>query len=282
MDGNQSVHTSGNTCNCENCGGTHHGAWGHPQVRVALIGALAALALWGVVEAATGIQAFRYIGSGIAPTNTISISGSGKIFAVPDTATFSFTIIETGKDVGTAQTKVATKMDAIISYLTSAGIEERDVKTVGYNAYPKYDEKACVVGSPCPSSREIIGYEVSESVTVKVRDTEEAGAVLSNVGDRGVSNVSGLSFTVDDEELLTREAREKAIADAQGKAEALAQDLGVSLIRVVGYYDNGGTPSPMYAYGRGGAEDAKLSQVANVQVGENEIIANVTITYEIR
>lgn len=261
-----------------------HGALAHPHVRLALIFALAALALWGVVEAASGVQAFRYIGSGIAPTNTISVSGTGKIFAVPDTANFSFSVIETGASVAAAQAKVSAKMDDIVEYLKEAGIEDRDIKTVSYNAYPKYDEKACVVGQPCPSSREIIGYEVSETVSVKVRDTEQAGAVLSNVGDRGVSNVSSLSFTVDDQEALIRDAREKAIRDAQGKADELAKDLGVSLVRVVGFYDNGGGgPIPYYGYGKAGEEAVRLSaDAANIQVGENEIISNVSISYEIR
>lgn len=289
------------TSKCETCGcmdgscsscaaGEHHGMMGmgmwHRKgpVRLAMLFVLIALGIWASVAAISGIMSLRYIGSGITPSNTINVTGSGKIFAVPDTATFSFTIKETGKDVGTAQKLVTTKMNDITAYLKSVGTADRDIQTTSYDATPKYDQSSCGYGAPCPTPK-IIGYDVSETVSVKVRDTEKAGDVLSNVGGRGVSYVSGLSFTVDDQELLQQNAREKAITDARAKAEALARDLGVTLVRVVGFYDNSGGPI-MYASksvsmdsGMGGAVPPTP---ANIQVGENTITSTVSVTYEIR
>ena len=256
------------------------------SVRYALIAALAMLALWAGVEAISGMKAYGYIGSGINPTNTISVQGEGKVFSVPDTAQFSFTISETDSDVASAQETVNKKADDIIGYLKSeAGVEDRDIKTESYNASPKYEYTDCPISSSsCTRSSKIVGYTVSETVSVKVRNTDKAGDVLSNVGSRGVSNVSGLSFVVDDEKLLMEQARGKAITEAQGRAEQLAKDLGVSLVRVVGYYENS---SPYYskAYGMGGdvaLESAAAPRAANIQLGENTIEANVTVTYEIR
>jgi uncharacterized protein YggE len=251
------------------------------MVRPFLVIALLSLALWATVSAISGIMGLRYIGSGIPATNTLNVTGSGKVYAVADTATFSFTVSETGKDVGTANQAVTKKMDDIIAYLKEAGVEDRDIQTTDYSANPKYDDTPCPADGtrPCTSFGTIVGYTVSETVTIKVRKTDDAGTILSNIGNRGVSNVSGLSFTVDDKEMLQNQARDKAIMEAQGKAEVLAKGLGVELVRVVGFYENADMPY----YGRGEDSMMKASVApTNIQVGENTILSNVTVTYEIR
>ena len=123
---------------------------------------------------------------------------------------------------------------------------------------------------------------------VKVQDPKKAGELLTGVGGKGASEVSSLSFTVEDEDALKAEARAMAITEAEEKADELANQLGVEVIRVVGFYeDSYGYPTP-YAYGRGGvAMDAAISMEAKVPVpalptGENKITSNVNVTYEIR
>lgn len=283
MDGEvtkRMVHEDCATCRNGVCVGhlsTHHRA-----VHVFIIIALLALAFWGFVSAISGVMSLRYIGSGIPATNTLNVTGSGKVYAVADTASFSFTISETGKDVGTANQAVTKKMDDIIAYIKEAGVEDRDIQTTDYSANPKYDDMPCPAdGSrPCTSFGTIVGYTVSETVTVKVRKTDDAGAILSNIGNRGISNVSGLMFTVDDKEMLQNQARDKAIREAQGKAEELAKTLGVELVRVVGFYENANMP--YYGIGGDSVKASIAPAPANIQVGENTILSNVTVTYEIR
>ena len=292
-----------NKNNCENCGNAHcadcgtchecnggacrkpvmWGFLGYRQVRGMLMLALLSLAIWGFAQTMSSIKEYRYIGTGINPTNTINVSGQGKVFAVPNIAEFSFTVSETGTDVATAQKTVTTKMDDITKYLKdTAGIEDRDIQTTGYTAEPKY-EQTTTGGVTRTNTGKIIGYTVTETVSVKVRDTSKAGEVLSNIGSRGVSHVSGLTFTIDNEEQLQQEARGKAITDAQGKAEALAKQLGVSLVRVTNFYESGPvTYAKAYATGMGGAADSVAPAPANIQVGQNEITSNVTVTYEIQ
>jgi uncharacterized protein len=167
-------------------------------------------------------------------------------------------------------------------------VEEKDIKTVGYNVYPQYEwqQSACTPGGICPPGRQILtGYEVRQTITVTVRDTEKAGELLSSVGELGASEVSSLTFTVDEDESLRDEARAAAIAQAKEKADELAEQLGVKLVRIVSFSEsNGGYPVPYYgeAYGRGGvmAQDAKLAP--ETPMGENTYISNVNITYEIR
>ena len=249
--------------------------------------ALGVLALFLLVATIKVLKEYRFVGSGVTATNTISVSGNGEVFAVPDIATFSVTVQEEAKEVKPAQDEATKKSNDIIAYLKSEGIDEKDIQTTDYSVYPQYDymQSACREGY-CPGGKQVLrGYQVSMTLTVKVRDTEKAGELLSGAGSRGVSQVSGLSFTIDDEDALQAEAREKAIEEAGGKAEELADQLGVSIVRVVGFSEDGSYPPMPYAYGRGGdvmmAMESKAA-APEIPTGQNKIISNVNISYEIR
>jgi len=215
----------------------------------------------------------------------------GEVFAVPDRATFTVTVREEAKEVADAQEAATKKSNDIIAYLKGAGVEEKDIKTINYNVNPKYEwEQAgsCANGYCPPGKQTLVGFEVWQMLEVKVQDPKKAGDLLTGVGGRGASEVSGLSFTIEDEDELKSEAREMAIAEAREKADQLAQQLGVSVVRVVGFYeDSYGYPTP-YAYGKGGmamdmAAEASVRSIApELPTGENKITSNVNVTYEIR
>ncbi|OGG63449.1 hypothetical protein A2766_03665 [Candidatus Kaiserbacteria bacterium RIFCSPHIGHO2_01_FULL_58_22] len=249
--------------------------------------ALGFLALFLLVLTLSALKEWRFIGTGVPATNTITVSGEGEVFAVPDTATFSVTIQEEAKEVADAQEVATKKANDIMAYLKDEGVEEKDIKTTDYSVYPQYDylqSDTCREGY-CPPGRQALrGFQVSQTLTVKVRDTEKAGALLSGVGSRGASSVSGLSFTIDDEDALKAEARGEAIGDARAKAEALAKQLSVRLVRVVGFSENGYYPPVPYALGRGGDMAVMESKALapEIPVGENKIVSNVSVTYEIR
>lgn len=217
---------------------------------------------------------------------TISVTGEGEAFAVPDIAVFSFSVSADASEVGTAQAQVTAKMNPIIDALKGMGIEERDIKTTDYSAYPKYVSEASICSPTyCPPSRGQVqqGYTATHSISVKVRKTEDAGKALSLVGEMGATGLSGISFTVDDPDMVTEQARAEAIADAREKAKSLSKDLGVRLGKIVNYYDNSGGP---YYYGMGGdaefAVKANSAPVPTLPVGENKVRASVTVIYEIR
>jgi uncharacterized protein YggE len=222
----------------------------------------------------------------------ITVSGKGEAFAVPDIATFTYSVMEEGATVKAAQDKATAKTNAALDFLKKSGIEEKDIKTVGYNANPKYEyeSKICAPNTYCVPGREkIVGYQVSQTIEVRVKDTTKAGDILTGIGSIGVSNVSGLSFTIDDEDKILAEARAAAIADAKAKADVLAKDLGVRIVRIKTFQENNGGYPIFYdakasmevanqaADGRGGATPAPA-----LPTGENKVISNVQITFEIR
>lgn len=234
------------------------------------------------------LSSIRYVGAGIPAGNTINVSGYGESYSTPDIATFTYSVVSEKKTVAEAQADATAKANAALAYLKSAGVEEKDIQTSGYNINPQYDwvQASCINGS-CPSGRQVLrGYEVRQSTTVKVRDTAKAGDLLAGVGEKGATEVSGLQFTFENPGQGQVEARGKAIADAKQKADELAKQLGVSIVRVVSFNESsGGMPYPV-AYGRGGvanmAMDSKAEIAPEISVGQNQTSVSVSITYEIR
>lgn len=117
-----------------------------------------------------------------------------------------------------------------------------------------------------------------------MKDSQKAGELLSTLAGLEVQNISGLSFTIEDEDAIRAQARAKAIAEAKKKADELAGTLGVSLVRIVGFAEDAGIPTSFSAkdsaLGMGAAQAAPAP--AELPQGQNKITSNVSIAYEIR
>ena len=250
-------------------------------VRVSIVGVLAILALflfamtWATVEGMGHVK--------IGETPTITVSGTGKASTPPTIAQVSFTVEERAASEQEAQTAATKKTNAALAALKQMGIDDKDIKTTGYQIYPQYETPDCKPGVPCAQSTKISSYQVSQSVDVKVRDTNKAGEVLKALGTAGVQNVSGPNFTVDEPTAVQAEARGKAIEDARQKAQLLANQLGVRLGTVVSFSENGGGAMPIFnqMMSKGASADS-VAPAPSLPQGENETTSQVSITYEIR
>lgn|SRR3989344_1523008 len=245
------------------------------------------LACFLVVQILVGLKRFGYIGKDVYPQRTIMVTGEGEAFAIPDIATFNFSVTEIGETVKQAQEKADTKINAALAAVKEIGVEEEDIKTSSYNVYPKYEwEQIYCITTPCPAGKNTLkGYEVSQTILIKVRDVEQAGDLVTKVGAAGVSNISGLEFTVDDRDMYVQMAREQAIEEAKANAKKLAKDLGVGLGKMLYFNEEGNYPGPYYAEGMGG--DMRVSAVApqakaELPTGESKITSQVNLTYEIK
>ncbi|MBX4198792.1 SIMPL domain-containing protein [Candidatus Parcubacteria bacterium] len=244
-----------------------------------------AVCLLAVFLVAKSLSAFKDWSSPSTAQSTIVVTGQGEAYSTPDIASFSFSVSADAAGVASAQDTVTKKTDAILVGLKDLGVDEKDIRTTDYSVYPKYvyQQSVCTVNS-CPPSRQVAdGYTVSHTITVKVRKTDDAGKALALAGEKGATNISSISFTVDDPNAIQAEARDKAIKDAKTKAEALSKSLGVRLGRVVDFSEgqSGGGPYPMYAYDTVGISAGK-STAPTLPVGQNKVIDNVSVTYEIR
>src|SRR3989344_3644438 len=229
-------------------------------------------------------------------TNTVSFSGEGKIFAVPDIAMVSFSILTEAKTSKLAQDSNSEKSKKVVDFLKNQNIDEKDIKTSGYNVYPQYSyplptgrqadpvpmgTEPAMYPAPdyYPGNPKITGYQVNQSFTVKVRDLDKVSAVLDGLVTAGANQVNNLGFQIDDLEKVTDEARELAIKDAKEKASRLKKQIGIRLGKIVNFSEGGGgypIPYMLETKGLGGGTDA---EGPSIPVGENEIVVNVTITY---
>lgn len=226
--------------------------------------------------------------------NTISVSGTAEVNAVPDVATFSFTVKETAKVIKDAQDVISQKVSTILDGLDDAGVDEKDIKTQSYTMYPKYEwvkvksqENVALDGTvfyPGNNNKQVqTGFDVSQNVTVKLRDFDKVPEVLELFATAGVENLNGPNFEIDEPEALQEEAREMAIDEAKEKAQRLAKDLGVKLGKIVSFNEGSRGYSPQYyAKSANMAFDAVAEYAPELPVGENVVNANVTIVYTIK
>lgn len=222
------------------------------------------------------IAEHRIIGRAPITRDTITIDGMGKVNAEPTLAQVDVGLMSEGRDVPTAQTENTRKMNAITAQLKSLSIDRQDIRTSNYSIQPKYEYKDGI--------QTIIGYTVSQNISVKVRDLSKIGTVLERSVQSGANQVNGVQFTLDDPTELQQEARKKAIEDAKQKAEALAQTLGVRIDKVVTFTEgssNGAVPMPLYAYkAMDGA--AVAPSVPEIQSGSLDVVSHVSVTFEVR
>ncbi len=251
-----------------------------------IVTVLVFLAIFLLAETLGAFKQYMYIGRATPTVNVITITGHGEVTAIPDTGSFNFSVIEMGKTVTLAEDTASKKVNAIIDAIKAMGIDDKDIKTTSYNSYPKYEYQnvVCGIGAVCSQSKQVLtGYEVSQVVSVKIHKTIDAGAVLTKVGTLGAQNISELDFVIDDMTAVNALARDKAIADAKTKAEALGKSLGIHLSKIINFSESGEETPPIY-YGKTmNAESVGLSVPTTPQIptGENTIVSNVTITYEI-
>jgi uncharacterized protein YggE len=177
------------------------------------------------------------------PTNfrSFTVSGDGKASSTPDIATFSFQVItEGGTDVAKLQKENTTKMNTAIDFVKKQGIEAKDIKTEQYSVNPKYQTIACdyTAGKVCPPAA-IAGYTVQQSVTVKIRDFNMTGKLLSGVVESGANSVSEIQFSLDNLTGVENTARAEAIEKAKEKAKSIASAGGFTLGRLLEISEGG-------------------------------------------
>jgi uncharacterized protein YggE len=212
-----------------------------------------------------------------ATTNTVSFSGEGKVLAKPDIAIIDLSVVTQAVTSKDAQNQNSAKTQKITSFLKAQKIAEKDIKTTNYNIYPQYTY-------PRNGSPTINGYQVNETIEVKIRNLDQTSTIVDGAVTAGANQVSGPNFQIENPEKLKDQARASAIADAKAKASALQGQLDIHLGKIVNFYENAGGYPIMYEKaaplglggGMGGAPTPSLPS------GENEITVDVTLTYQIK
>lgn len=228
-----------------------------------------------------GIKRGRYIGQEIERQNTISVSGEGEIYVKPDLAKVTFTVKNEAKTVIEAMEENTKRMNDVIEYIKKEGVEDKDVKTTSFNIYPRYEyvrDREIEIYPPPASKRVLVGYEISQSLQVKIRDMTKIGSIIQAATESGANQMSGLAFIVDKEDEFKEQARAEAIKNAKEKAKELASQLGIRLVRITNFQESGVFPR---FYGYDEALGLGMAEAPQIETGQNLIRVTVTVTYEI-
>jgi len=218
---------------------------------------------------------WKEVGHEPSGRDTITLDGEGKVSGEPDLAQVDIGLFTEGEDVPSAQDLNTQKVNAIIRALKELSIAEADIQTSSYSITPRYQYEE--------GKQTVIGYAVSQNVSVKVRVLANVGTVLQKVGQLGANQVNGVSFTIDDPSALKQEARKLALKDAEDKAEELADALGVNIVRVVTFSEGGGSYPQPYPYAA--RELSAMSDgafIPEIEPGSLDVTSNVSVTFEIR
>lgn len=210
------------------------------------------------------------------PPRTISVTGEGKTSAAPDRADIALGVVTDGKTASEALRANSERMTTIIGNLKKAGIPEKDIQTSNFSINPTYEPYRD--GNPRPPK--IVGYQVSNQVSVVFRDMTKLGQMLDAVVEVGANSIGGLSFSLDAPRPALDEARKKAVADAKARAELLTEAAGVKIVRVLNISESSyAQPYPKAMMMARAAES--FADAAPIEGGEVEYQAQVSITYEI-
>ncbi|HHY50868.1 MAG TPA: SIMPL domain-containing protein [Alphaproteobacteria bacterium] len=212
---------------------------------------------------------------------TITIQGHGEVTGAPDTAFITSGVTTQGATAREALDANTQAMTELIDTLKAAGIEARDIQTSGFSVSPNYvySDERDANGYTLPPR--ISGYQVYNTVTVRVRQIATLGAVLDRAVTVGANTINGISFSVADPSRLYDEARRAAFRDARGKARLYADEAGLELeeIRAIAEQQNYGQPPQPYAM-RDMAVAAEAAPVP-VQAGELTFAIDVSVTWEL-
>ena len=157
--------------------------------------------------------------------NTIFVGADGKFETAPDTALIQFNISAQADSAKDAYDQAAKQAEATRQVLRANGIDPKSAEIGFFSLNPQYDWK-----NP---KHKVIGYQVTTSVSLKLKDFSKIGPVTQQLADASVVGESqslSLSYTLDS----TEEAKSKAVADAYRRARASAQSLATASGRTLG------------------------------------------------
>jgi uncharacterized protein YggE len=215
---------------------------------------------------------------------TLTVSGTGESFGTPDRAIVRLGAVAQSAQAGDAQKLVGETVAKTIDAVKQLGIDEKSIRTAGVSLTPVYADhhpRPLQPGQPQePQEPRISGYRASNTLEVRLDDLSKLGPVIDAGVATGANNVEGVEFQLKDDGPQRKAALKQAASDARGKAEALADAMGMRLGPVIEVIEGGvaGGPIPM-------ARRAMLAESFAVstpeQPGQLQVTASVTITYRL-
>ena len=210
---------------------------------------------------------------------TLTVSETGTVSHVPDTAYVTFGLDSPGKVLAEAQRRNSAAMSNVMDRLWDLQIDKERIQTSSFTVSPHYRPPPKRSADTPPAPPEIIGYVVSNMVTVEIRALDRVGTVIEEVLKAGANSFRGLHWGLRDEQSVRLSALKQAAVKAREKSAALSEALHVKLVRVLSVNEG----SPVVRYAAPMARMAMEASAGEVPIlpGELKVEATVTLVYEI-
>jgi uncharacterized protein YggE len=210
------------------------------------------------------------------PRRQITVSGQGEVGARPDLAQVTAGVVSQAETAREALDTNSAATAAVIAVFKGEEIEPRDIETANFSLQPVYVYPQSRDGVQEPPR--VVGYTVSNSVTVRVRDLGKLGTVLDKAVSAGANTINGVAFQVSKQSELLDDARSAAVKDALRKANLYAAAAGAKLGKVVAISEDvGGSSLPQPAM----RMDTRALGAVPMEAGEQRLAVAVAVTVEL-
>jgi uncharacterized protein YggE len=208
----------------------------------------------------------------------VFVTGEGETAIAPDMAIISLAVMREADTARAALDANNEAMNAVIAAMKEAGVEQRDIQTAGLQINPRYVYPKNGEEEQQPR---IVAYQVSNTLTVRVRDIATVGEIIDRSVTLGVNQGGNITFTNDDPAAATTEARKRAVENAMARARTLAEAAGVELGRILELSEQSYAPPPVPLGGRAYRMEAAADAVP-IEAGENTYRVQVNVTFELK
>lgn len=255
------------------------------KLYIVLLVLLSVISLFFIIKSINEIKTNRYIGVKTISSRNLNVSGKGKVTAIPDIANLTVSIKKEADTAEKAQNLLNSSVTKTLNYLKKT-IDTKDIKSEFGGITPRYSYKNRVVCTsyPCPpvGNPKIIGYQATQTIKVKVRKVDNANKIRTDLSGLGITNITGPTFSIDDQVVYKNQAKALAIKDAKANATILAKELGIKLGKIINFSENSNNYPRVFMAADKAMSSSTPESVPKLPKGETTITSNVTITYQIK
>ena len=202
-----------------------------------------------------------------ADTRQVTVVGAGQVQGTPDTLTVNASMEFLAPDATTAMNQTNERQQAVIDELIGLGIDRSDIATTEANLQPQFG----------PEDDTITAYRATNSINVEIRNLDQASDAIGLIVATGgnATRINSISYSIEDDSELVRDARARAFRDAEDRADQYAELAGLSLGKVISISESGG-PTPPVPMPRGALEAA-----VPLEPGQQTVGFSVTVIWEL-